>query len=47
LLAALTQHVTGSETVPQVFINGKFIGGGDDTEAKFKSGELTKLLTKL
>lgn len=23
--------VTGQRTVPQVFINGKFIGGGDDT----------------
>lgn len=30
--------------VPRVFVNGKFIGGGDDTVAKVKSGELKKLI---
>ena len=44
LIAALNESVTQWESVPQVFINGKFIGGGDDTEAKFKSGELQTLL---
>ncbi|KAK9842649.1 hypothetical protein WJX74_000114 [Apatococcus lobatus] len=36
--------VTGQRTVPQVFINGKFIGGGDDTARLAASGELQKLL---
>jgi glutaredoxin-related protein len=30
--------------VPRVFINKQFIGGGDDTVNKHKSGELKKLL---
>ena len=37
--------MTGGRSVPRVFINGKFIGGGDDTAAKAKSGELIKLYT--
>jgi glutaredoxin 3 len=36
--------LTGDETVPRVFINKKFIGGGDDTERLHKNGELKKLL---
>mmetsp|Transcript_18327 Transcript_18327/g.38130 ORF Transcript_18327/g.38130 Transcript_18327/m.38130 type:complete len:344 (-) Transcript_18327:62-1093(-) len=36
--------VTGGRTVPRVFINGQFIGGGDDTVAKQASGELRELL---
>jgi glutaredoxin 3 len=36
--------LTGARTVPRVFINGKFIGGGDDTGALEKSGDLEKLL---
>lgn len=35
---------TGWRTVPQVFIDGKLIGGCDDTLALDKSGELDKLL---
>ncbi|RUS73089.1 hypothetical protein EGW08_019150, partial [Elysia chlorotica] len=35
---------TGGRSVPRVFINGKFIGGGDDVVAKDKSGELKKML---
>ena len=35
--------MTGGRSVPRVFINGKFIGGGDDTVAKASSGELLKL----
>lgn len=38
------KDITGGRSVPRVFINGKFIGGGDDTVAKLKSGELEKLL---
>ena len=35
--------MTGGRSVPRVFINGEFIGGGDDTVAKASSGELLKL----
>ena len=35
---------TGATSVPRVFVGGKFIGGGDDTVAKAKSGELQKLI---
>jgi glutaredoxin 3 len=36
--------LTGARTVPRVFINGKCIGGGDDTSALEKRGELEGLL---
>ena len=35
--------VTGARSVPRVFINGKFEGGGDDISAKNRSGALKKL----
>lgn len=35
---------TGQRTVPSVFIKGEHIGGNDDTQKSFKSGELTKKL---
>ncbi|KAI3995269.1 hypothetical protein MKX01_032071 [Papaver californicum] len=34
----------GRRTVPQVFVNGKHIGGSDDTLDAYESGELAKLL---
>ncbi|CAF0843174.1 unnamed protein product [Adineta steineri] len=36
--------LTGARSVPRVFIGGKFVGGGDDTSALEKRGELVKLL---
>ena len=42
---ALNQ-MTGQRTVPNVFINGKHIGGCDTTIALHSSGELAKLLVK-
>lgn len=36
--------MTGSSSVPKVFIGGQFIGGGDDTVAKAANGELAQLL---
>uniref|UniRef100_A0A1I7Z288 Glutaredoxin domain-containing protein n=1 Tax=Steinernema glaseri TaxID=37863 RepID=A0A1I7Z288_9BILA len=36
--------ISGIRTVPQVFINGKFLGGGDDTVAAHHSGKLASLL---
>jgi len=36
--------LTGATSVPRVFINGVFLGGGDDTVAAERSGKLAKLL---
>ncbi|KAF6156183.1 hypothetical protein GIB67_008000 [Kingdonia uniflora] len=38
--------LVGQRTVPQVFINGKHIGGSDDTKAALLDGQLQKLLDK-
>ncbi|XP_076363627.1 LOW QUALITY PROTEIN: thioredoxin reductase 1, cytoplasmic-like [Tachypleus tridentatus] len=35
---------TGRTTVPQVFINGVYLGGCDDTHAAYSSGKLAQLL---
>ena len=35
---------TGWPTIPQVFVNGEFIGGCDILSDMFESGELKKLL---
>ncbi|KAJ0266460.1 Glutaredoxin-C4 [Hirschfeldia incana] len=37
-------EILGRRTVPQVFIDGKHIGGSDDTVDAHESGELAKLL---
>lgn len=37
-------ELTGGRSVPRVFVDGQFIGGGDDTAALAASGELKKLL---
>ncbi|KAK3134270.1 hypothetical protein QOZ80_6AG0547070 [Eleusine coracana subsp. coracana] len=36
--------IVGKRTVPQVFINGKHLGGSDDTVEAYGSGKLAKLL---
>ncbi|KAK3130990.1 hypothetical protein QOZ80_6BG0500610 [Eleusine coracana subsp. coracana] len=36
--------IVGKRTVPQVFINGKHLGGSDDTVEAYQSGKLAKLL---
>lgn len=41
--AGLTE-ITGSRTIPQVFIGGNYVGGCDDTISAYKSGELKTLL---
>eukprot|EP00240_Pyramimonas_obovata_P000549 CAMPEP_0118922860 /NCGR_PEP_ID=MMETSP1169-20130426/1626_1 /TAXON_ID=36882 /ORGANISM="Pyramimonas obovata, Strain CCMP722" /LENGTH=537 /DNA_ID=CAMNT_0006863787 /DNA_START=279 /DNA_END=1892 /DNA_ORIENTATION=+ len=38
------KELTGRQTVPQVFIGGKLVGGADDVEALLASGELDTLL---
>lgn len=44
------QHIllemVGRRTVPQVFINGKHIGGSDDLQSAYASGKLQQLLGK-
>jgi cysteine synthase A len=37
----------GSNTIPQIFINGEHIGGATDTFEAFKSGELRKRLAEV
>lgn len=36
--------ITGGRSVPRVFVAGKFIGGGDETDAMARSGQLKQLL---
>lgn len=38
------QKLTGARSVPRVFINGKCIGGGDDTQALDQKGQLSIML---
>uniref|UniRef100_A0A7E4V3L4 Glutaredoxin-2, mitochondrial n=1 Tax=Panagrellus redivivus TaxID=6233 RepID=A0A7E4V3L4_PANRE len=40
------QTITGARSVPRVFINGKFFGGGDDTAAGAQNGLLEKKLAE-
>lgn len=37
-------EMTGARSVPRVFIDGKFIGGGTDVQQLQESGELAKML---
>ncbi|KAL9273942.1 Monothiol glutaredoxin-S6-like protein [Drosera capensis] len=39
-------EMVGRHTVPQVFINGKHIGGSDDLQSAYASGKLQQLLGK-
>ena len=38
--------MTGRRTVPNVFVGGKSIGGGDETVALYRDGKLGELLRK-
>lgn len=38
--------LVGRRTVPQVFVNGKHIGGSDDLQAAVANGQLQNLLNK-
>ncbi|CDI81635.1 glutaredoxin, putative [Eimeria praecox] len=35
---------TGARSVPRVFLNGKFFGGGDDTVEGIKNGTVERIL---
>ena len=37
---------TGARSVPRVFINGKFYGGGDETAAGAKNGDIKKKIAE-
>jgi len=36
--------LTGGRSVPRVFVDGEFIGGGDETESMVRSGRMEALL---
>ncbi|ETN87217.1 hypothetical protein RB195_025822 [Necator americanus] len=40
------KRITGRSTVPQLFIDGEFVGGHDETRAMEDRGELRKLLER-
>ena len=44
VIQAALYEMTGRRTVPNVFIHGKSVGGGDDTERLFYSGELAEMV---
>ena len=37
-------EMTGQRTVPNVFVNGEWVGGNDNTQAALRSGKLQKML---
>jgi glutaredoxin 3 len=44
LRAEMTERSGGGRTVPQIFIDGKAVGGSDDIHALDSAGKLDKLL---
>jgi len=47
--AAIQQYLlqkTGQGSVPSVFVNGKHVGGNDDTHAAAQSGKLAEMLAE-
>ncbi|MCX8509679.1 MAG: glutaredoxin 3 [Rhodobacteraceae bacterium] len=44
LRVAMTQRAGGRRTVPQIFINGRHVGGCDDLHALDHAGKLDPLL---
>lgn len=46
-LQSLLGDNTGRRTVPNVLVNGRSIGGGDDVTALHEKGELASTLTSL
>lgn len=47
LIQTILGEITDASTVPRVFVDGKFIGGGTDLERMGKNGELKRLLKVL
>ena len=44
LLQEFMKKKTGGRSVPRVFVGGNFVGGGDETEAADRKGQLQVLL---
>lgn len=42
----MIQRANGGRTVPQIFINGKHVGGSDELHALERSGKLDPLLAQ-
>lgn len=38
------QDFTGARSVPRVFVNGNFIGGGTDVKKLYENGKLAEML---
>ncbi|XP_060595049.1 uncharacterized monothiol glutaredoxin F10D7.3-like [Ruditapes philippinarum] len=43
-IQSVLRDITGAQSVPRVFINGKCIGGGSETKALHESGQLQSML---
>lgn len=43
-IQAALAELTGQRTVPNVFVSGRSIGGGDDTSRLHRSGNLKRML---
>ncbi len=46
LRAAMVERADGKRTVPEIFINGRIVGGSDDLQALEDAGELDALLAE-
>lgn len=44
--ATMVERADGRRTVPEIFINGRIVGGADDLEALEDAGELDALLAE-
>ena len=44
LVHTILKEMTSQKTVPNIFINGKHVGGNDELQKANKSGELKKML---
>jgi len=44
--AAMTKRASGRSTVPQIFINDRYVGGCDDLYALDRAGKLAPLLAE-
>lgn len=44
LVQDVLQRLTGGRSVPRVFIQGTFVGGGDDTERLHRENKLAPML---
>lgn len=43
-LQNILEYMTGSRTVPRVFVKGRCIGGASETKALYQSGKLAHML---